>query len=173
MAALVTFIMALIEGALSATYVLVLLVAGPLSYGYFLYLNRQVDYKQQDLNLLFEGFTKHFAQSLIAGLLISLSVGIGCLLLFVPGIILACGFSMTYLIMIDRPEMSGVDAMKASWNLMKGQKWSYFCLCFRYIGWILLSLITFGILMMWIQPYMYTAQIGFYRKVCSQNATAF
>lgn len=173
MAALATLIYAIIGTVASWTYIVALIIAGPLYFGYYSYLNHQVDYKQSDLNLLFCGFTNRFAQNLVAGLLMTLAVGIGMVLLIVPGIILACGFSMTFLIMIDDPNITGVDALKASWNLMKGQKWNFFCLILRFIGWILLCIITFGILVLWIEPYMSTAQIGFYRQLRGQNATTF
>ena len=85
--------------------------------------------------------------------------------LIVPGIIVACGLSMTFFIMVDDPNISGIDALQQSWNMMRGRKWDYFCLQFRFIGWLLLAILTCGIGMIFLQPYMVAASQNFYRKL--------
>ena len=92
-------------------------------------------------------------------------VQLDLILLIVPGIIVACGLSMTFFIMVDDPNISGMDALQQSWNMMKGQKWNYFCLQFRFIGWILLSILTCGIGFIFLEPYMVAASQNFYRKL--------
>ena len=154
----------LLMGIAGSTYLLELVVYGPLTFGFYLYLACNIDTQQNNLNLLFKGFER-FADTLVAGLLYSIAVGIGTCLLIVPGIILACGLSMTFFIMVDDPNISGTDALQQSWNMMRGQKWNYFCLCFRFIGWILLSIITLGIGFSFLTPYMVAASQNFYRKL--------
>lgn len=163
-AALATLIYAALVSVASCTYVLEYIVYGPLMLGYCLYIIALTGYKKSDLNTLFAGFER-FAQTLVAGLLMSLAVTVGTALLIVPGIIIALGFSMTFFIMIDNPQMTGIDALQASWNLMNGHKWELFCLYCRFIGWLLLCVLTCGILTLWVNPYMTAAQLNFYRNL--------
>lgn len=153
-----------IMGVAGSTSLLELIVYGPLTFGFYLYLACNVDTGVNNLNLLFKGFER-FTDTLVAGLLYSLAVGVACLLLIVPGIIVACGLSMTFFIMVDDPNISGMDALQQSWNMMKGHKWDYFCLCFRFIGWILLSVLTCGIGFIFLTPYIVIASQNFYRKL--------
>ncbi|MCC8114832.1 MAG: DUF975 family protein [Bacteroidales bacterium] len=171
MAAVAALIMAAICVVADCIPFVPFLIAGPFSYGFCVYLIRQLDYGESDLNLLFTGFSARFLPFMIAGLLVSLAISIGTVLLIVPGIIVGLGFSMTFLIMIDNPQITGIDAMKASWKMMEGHKWELFCLYLRFIGWILLGILTAGILMLWVAPYMQMATILFYRDLRSQTAT--
>lgn len=163
-AAIATLVYLVILSAASFTYIGELVLTGPLSFGYVLYVSCLVDTKNNNLNLLFKGFDR-FVETLIAGLLISVAVGIGTALLIVPGVIAALGLSMTFYIMADDPNISGLDAMKMSWQMMDNHKWDLFCLWFRFIGWILLGVITCGIAFIWIEPYITAATLNFYRNL--------
>lgn len=147
-----------------STSILEFLIYGPLTFGYYLYIGCNIDTNVNNFNLLFKGFER-FVDTMVAGLLISLACGIGYILLIVPGIIVSCGFAMTFFIMADDPNISGIDAMSQSWNMMRGQKWNLFCLWFRFIGWLLLSIITCGIGYIFLLPYMTAATMNFYRKL--------
>lgn len=159
-----TLIYLIIIGVAGSTYFLELLLIGPMMFGYYLYLACNVDTNTNNFNLLFKGFER-FGETLVAGLLYTLAISIGFMLLIVPGIILACGFGLTFFIMVDEPSISGTDALSKSWNMMRGHKWDYFCLQFRFIGWILLSILTCGIGFIFVQPYMVVASQNFYRKL--------
>lgn len=147
-----------------STSILEFVVYGPLTFGFYLFIGCLVDTNVNNFNLLFKGFER-FVDTFVAGLLISLATGLGLILLIVPGIIVSCGFAMTFFIMMDDPNISGIDAMSESWNMMRGHKWDLFCLWFRFIGWILLSIITCGIGFIFLQPYITVAQMNFYRKL--------
>lgn len=163
-AALATLIFSVICAVAAYTYVGTLIVTGPMMLGYVLYIIVLTDHKQSNYELLFKGFNR-FVESLVAGLLYTLAVSIGTALLIVPGIIAACGLGMTFFIMADEPNITGLDAIKKSWQMMDGHKWEYFCLNFRFIGWILLCILTAGIGALWLEPYMYTTQLYFYRQL--------
>lgn len=163
-AAIATLIYLVIMGAVSCTAVGELILYGPLTFGYVLYIGCLVDTKNSKLDLLFSGFNR-FVETLIAGLLFSVATAIGFALLIVPGIIVALGFSMTFFIMADDQNISGIDAMKQSWAMMTGHKWDYFCLQLRFIGWAILASITCGIGWIWLYPYMLTASLNFYRQL--------
>ncbi|MCH5240031.1 MAG: DUF975 family protein [Muribaculaceae bacterium] len=159
-----TLIYVVITAAASYTYVLSLLIYGPLTFGYYLYLACNIDTGVNNFNLLFKGFER-FTDTLVAGLLYFLAVSIGTCLLIVPGIIAALGLSMTFFIMVDDPNISGIDALQRSWNMMQGQKWNLFCLWLRFIGWLLLCILTCGIGTLFLEPYIVAATQNFYRKL--------
>ncbi len=163
-AALGSLIYIVLMAAVSATYIGELILYGPLTLGYVLFISRLVDTKNNGLDILFSGFNR-FVETLIAGLLYTVAVSIGTALLIVPGVILALGFGMTFFIMADDQNISGIDALKMSWNMMQGHKWDFFCLQLRFIGWILLAIITCGIGFFWLYPYMLTASLNFYRQL--------
>jgi uncharacterized membrane protein len=48
---------------------------------------------------------------------------------------------------------------------MKGNKWKYFCLQWRFFGWALLCVLTLGIGFLWLQPYMMTSSARFYEDL--------
>lgn len=59
--------------------------------------------------------------------------------------------------------------MGASWRMMKGHVWKLFCLNISFIGWGLLTLLTFGILSIWTLPYQNLAQAEFYAQISGQE----
>lgn len=172
MAIVAAIIFVCIMSLASFTYLGVLLITGPMSYGFFAFIANKMTYNTTDLNLLFVGFKNRFAETLVAGLVMTILTVVGAMLLIVPGIIIGCGLSMTYLIMLDNPSMSGIDALKASWSLMKGHKWDYFVLGLSFIGWIILSVFTLGLLMVYITPYMYATYVAFYRQISTGSSYA-
>ena len=84
------------------------------------------------------------------------------LLLIVPGIIKSYAYAMTEYIAAENPDMDARTAMKKSEELMQGHKWDLFVLDLTFIGWLLLSMLTAGLLMLVVQPYIYTAHAHFY-----------
>ena len=48
---------------------------------------------------------------------------------------------------------------------MKGYKADYFVFMLSFLGWILLGVLTLGILYIWLYPYMETAKILYYEKL--------
>ena len=58
-----------------------------------------------------------------------------------------------------------MDAIEESKRLMDGNKMKLFCLDLSFIGWALLSVMTFGIGFLWLMPYMYASRVGFYEVV--------
>ena len=55
---------------------------------------------------------------------------------------------------VDNEKMSVTEVVKKSWNITKGHKAELFILGLSFIGWFLLGAFTFGILYIWVVPYM-------------------
>lgn len=88
-----------------------------------------------------------------------------CSLVFViPGIIMALAYAMAAYLVVDT-ELGFKDALKQSREMMKGYKWNYFVFGLSFIGWILLTPFTFGILIIWLMPYMVIADALYYDKL--------
>ncbi|MBQ9833388.1 MAG: DUF975 family protein [Clostridia bacterium] len=170
--ALIAFIYSLIVSAVTATGIgsmLTVIVSGPLTLGVSIVSLKVIRGFDIDLKDMFEGFN-NFLNSFLLGLVNAIFVFLWSLLFFVPGIIKQLSYSMSYYIMAENPEISQSDARKKSMEMMQGHKWRLFCLQFSFIGWILLSILTLGILLFWIMPYMQTAAAAFYEDLKTKQA---
>lgn len=122
--------------------------------------------KRLEFNDLFSFFNQNFVNALVMGLLQTVFVFLWSLLFLIPGIVASYSYSMAPYILADYPELNGSDAITVSKKLMQGKKGRLFCLHFSFIGWILLSILTFGILLfVYVEPYMQTAQAAFYESI--------
>ena len=96
-------------------------------------------------------YLKIVAVKFLAGLFITL----WSLLLVIPGIIKGFEYLMVGYILADDPDMGVMDALRKSKQMMKGHKWNAFVLKLSFLGWGILSLLTFGILdIFYVRPYM-------------------
>ena len=161
-------IMELIIGVLAFTWIGSLIVAGPLTVGFSLVTINVVRRNNPKIENLFTAF-KDFARAFVLWIINTIFVMLWTLLLIIPGIIKSLSYSMSYYILIDNPDISANEARKQSMQLMHGNKWRLFCLNFSFIGWILLSILTFGILLFWVQPYMEVAHAEFYQSLIAKD----
>ena len=167
--ALVTLVYELILGACaSIANVASLVVTGPLMLGMAGVAFKILDNIEFDVNNLFDGF-KRFSDALVLYVVNNLFIFLWSLLFIIPGIIKYYEYSMSYYILLENPEMKHREARLASMQLMEGNKGRLFCLHFSFIGWFILSAFTFGILLLWVVPYMETAQAAFYREICREK----
>lgn len=65
----------------------------------------------------------------------------------------ALQYSMHLFILADDDNVGVIEALRISRRITKGFKWKLFVLMLSFIGWYLLSILTFGILQLWITPY--------------------
>jgi uncharacterized membrane protein len=82
----------------------------------------------------------------VAGLAKYLVIGMGALLLLVPGIIAACGYAVVVPVVILEQVRSGTDALGRSWTLTKGYKWKAFSLGLALFALIYLPFLAAGVL---------------------------
>ena len=178
-AAIATLIIAIITGGISTVITLPMgsdTVAGlstngiwsllclPLEWGftvYFLSLIRQEDIRYERL---FEGY-KDFIRTFLMEFLYCLAVAVGTCLLIVPGIILGIGLCMAPYILKDDPQISAMDALMKSWQMTRGHKMKLFWLGLSFIGWIILSLCTFGLGFFLLAPYMEATFAHYYEDI--------
>lgn len=143
---------------------LAFLVTLPLAYGQCNLSLRGADHQRLTVGDGFIGFSQ-YGRALGCYVLTTLFIFLWSLLLIIPGIIKSYSYAMTPYILLDHPEMGINDAITESRRLMDGHKWELFCLNLSFIGWILLGILTFGLLFGWLTPYMSITNAAFYRSL--------
>ena len=154
---------ALTSESLSTLSVLLTLLALPLSWGLTVSLLRNHREESVDLENLFDGFRGgRYTRVFCALFLVQLFTFLWALLLIIPGIIKAFSYALTPYILLDEPELTARQAITRSCEIMQGRRWKLFCLYLSFIGWGILSLLTFGIGFLWLAPYMNASIAAFY-----------
>jgi uncharacterized membrane protein len=110
---------------------------------------------------IFKGFN-YFGTGFMASLLMTIFIVLWALLLIIPGIVACFSYAMTYFILAENPQTRGLDAIRKSRDMMKGYRWKLFCLGLRFIGWLILGILSLGIGFLWIIPYFWTSLANFY-----------
>lgn len=161
------------EWAGSITTLLSVLVL-PLQYAYYISLLERTRGNEEEITHYTFQYTINHAYAntrfLVAGLFIMLiSMVAAIFTLGIGAIVVKYMYSMVPYLLHDYPELTPREAMKISREMMSGQKWELFVLDLTFIGWILLSIITFGVGMIFVEPYMSTARAAFYEDLKSEK----
>lgn len=143
---------------------LTLIIGGPLALGAAIFSLSISRGKEARLEQLFLGFN-NFSTALVTYLLLILYVILWTLLLIIPGIIAALGYSMTFYILSDDPTIKPQDALKKSKTMMDGYKLKLFYLCLRFFLLALLCILTLGIGFLWLIPFVHVTMAKFYDDV--------
>ena len=117
--------------------------------------------QEAELSQIFSGFNK-FSVGMVAFILKAIFVFLWSLLFTIPGIIASLSYSQTSFIIAENDSITALEAIKKSKEMMKGNKWKYFCLSLRFFGWGLLCILTLGIGFLWLHPYSYVSLAQFY-----------
>ena len=115
------------------------------------------------------GFFKHYTTAFATAFMVALYTFLWSLLLVIPGIIKAISYSQTYYIAKDYPEYSVDQCIEASMAMMRGHKGEYFMLFLSFIGWILLGILTCGIALLWVCPYMEVTFAHYYEDLKQEH----
>lgn len=171
----ITLIYELILGVCSALSavgvggIALLLLSGPLMLGFAMVALDVSRARQAQLEKLFDGF-KNFLSAFLLALTNAIFVILWSLLFIIPGIIKAYAYSMSTYILADNPSIGVNESRECSIQMMRGNKWRLFCLHCSFIGWLILCVLTCGILTFWVTPYMQVAVAEFYHDVSGSNA---
>jgi uncharacterized membrane protein len=116
---------------------------------------------------MFTGFEEgKFGRSIGGMILMAIFIWLWSLLFIIPGIIKSFAYCLTPFIISDSKGISATDAITLSKKITKGYKGELFVFCLSYIGWFLLSGLTFGLLaIFYVGPYMATAFGGYYLEL--------
>lgn len=122
------------------------------------------DYQEFKVGEIFDGFY-HFWGAFKITFLVGLFTVLWSLLFVIPGIVKSYSYSMALYIWTENKEMGALEAISKSKEMMYGHKMDYFVLQLSFIGWGLLTAITFGIAGIYVVPYVYATTINFYRSL--------
>ena len=99
------------------------------------------------------------------------------LLFLIPGIVKSYEYLLVPYLLAENPNLTKEDAFRLSKEMMMGHKWDTFVLGLSFIGWDILSGLTFGILsVFYVQPYKSLTFAALYEELSLINgrpATGF
>ena len=152
--------------------IVMLIIGGAVSLGYAQFNLDAVDGREMRVETLFSRFST-LGTGVAMRLVMWLFTFLWSLLFIIPGIVASYRYAMTPYILAENPNMGVMDAIDASKELMRGNKFRLFCLHFSFIGWDILSSLTLGIGNLWLRPYKNAANATFYREVSGTGYAAF
>ena len=144
-----------------------LLVFNPLIVGCRRFFLQNSRYKAE-LNELGAGFQGDWGNVILTMFLRNLFLALWTLLFIVPGIIKAYSYRLVPYILKEHPELSGTKAITLSRQMMNGHKWNAFVLDLSFLGWIILSVLTMGILhIFYVGPYKNATDAELYKAIAA------
>lgn len=132
---------------------------------FFISLIENENFEAKDLFKYYHDFVKIIGVTILMGLIVML----GYICFIIPGIILTLSYSLVPIILIKKPELGIVETLKYSREKMQGHKLDTFVLGLSFIGWAILGTLTFGILYIWLYPYMQLTFTKFYLNILGEN----
>lgn len=132
---------------------------------FFISLIENTNFEAKDLFKYYHDFVKIIGVTVLMGLIVML----GYICFIIPGIILTLSYSLVPIILIKKPELGIVETLKYSREKMQGHKLDAFVLGLSFIGWAILGTLTFGILYIWLYPYMQLTFTKFYLNILGEN----
>ncbi len=146
-----------------------LLLVGQLAVGEIIYFAKLHNKQNPTIGTMFTDFGKNLINNFVTYLLQSLYIALWTLLFIIPGIVKTYSYAMTMFLKAKRPELSSNEAITMSREMMDGKKWKLCCLQFSFIGWILLSILTFGIGFIFLLPYMQASTVAFFEDAYNEK----
>lgn len=174
---LITFIMGICAvigfgtGAISLlSIILSFAVTGLIGFGkisFYLKLSRNEDVNYREVFSKFELCLPYILISVTTGIFVFL----WSLLFIIPGIIASLSYTLVYYIKLDNPELDTMEVINKSKEMMNSHKMDYAILSLSFIGWSILGIFTFGLLYLWLTPYMSVTFANFYNSLKEQETT--
>lgn len=134
-----------------------------LTFGMYKIILSIVRHENTSFNDIFS-YKKDFLKLFLLSLIITILCDIGFMFLIIPGIIISLMYSMVYYINVDK-NLKIKELLKESKDLIKGYKKDYFFFQLSFIGWILLTILSLGILLIFVGPYMSFAEALYYEEL--------
>ena len=78
-------------------------------------------------------------------------------------------YSLVYYIACDEPDLTGKEVVNKSEKLMTGNRGNLFLLELSFIGWMFLGILTLGIGLIWVVPYLQVTVACFYDELTKSD----
>ena len=97
-------------------------------------------------------------------------IGIAIYLLgLILSIIFGLLYSLVFMVAYDNPYMAASVAVNKSAELMRGNRWKFFVLILSFLGWAILGILSLGIGLLWLIPYIQVTGVCFYDELLKIN----
>ena len=131
---------------------------------YSLIKGKNMDWAEEFGYVFQKTFDKNYWNKFLLNLLQSIFTALWSLLFIIPGIVYSYKVYFTSFIMAERPELSWKEAIAISKKMTDGHKGELFVLDLSFIGWGFLTAITFGLVGIYVAPYVYTTKALYYEN---------
>lgn len=156
-------------GSLSWIVTLVLIPVGVALTGYFVkFVRTHQSDAGEGIGYMFKNGFAHFGRYFGAAFTTGLIIFAWALIPFVGwvfSIVASYRYYFVPQIIHDNPELSASEAREISRKMTDGMKGELFVMELSFLGWMLLSSITFGLLFIYVMPYMETTKALYYENL--------
>ncbi|MEE0865274.1 MAG: DUF975 family protein [Clostridia bacterium] len=140
-----------------------ILIANPLIVSLRRYFIEARKKQSTKINVVLDIFKKQSWLSIAITMLLKDIFTFLWFLTIIGGFIKIYEYAMIPYILGDNPKMKWKETFKLSKQMMKGNKWKLFVLDLSFIGWEILSLLTFGLLnIFYVNPYKIATNVELY-----------
>ncbi len=105
----------------------------------------------------------------MAGMVLAAAIGV---ILYFAGLVIVVMVSLrlalAFILLVDHSDMGIMEAFRESSQLMEGNKGRLFYIYLSFLGLSLLGMLSCGIGMFWIMPYITQVGVNFYRDVTGE-----
>lgn len=142
------------------------LLLNPLVVGGRRFFIKNAEDTKTELGELGYGFRNKYWDVVGTMLLTDIFLFLWTLLFVIPGVVKAYSYRMVPYILADDPTVSNMGAIDLSRKMMDGQKLNVFVMDLTFIGWKILSTLTFGLLdVFYLEPYFAQTNANLYLKL--------
>lgn len=175
--AVVLVVLAVVLAALVIGLALSIFVFNPLSVGGYRYFV-EATYEAKtvsDMKCLGMGFSNGNYKSVVKTLFFKgLYQWLWSLLFIIPGIVKGYEYRMIPYILAENPQITTEEAFLLSKEMMTGEKWNAFVLDLSFLGWIILSIFTCGILaVFYVNPYVFLTDAHLYETLKRKSSVDY
>lgn len=169
-AILVSLVYYLLVFALGSTFIGSLLFSTLLTiciYNVFLKGRSSETYNLNDAT---EPLNSNISNRIMVSLMKEIYLFLWSLLFIIPGLIKSYSYAMTDFLSLKHPEWGHDECITQSRKIMDGHKFELFVLDLSFLGWDLLSILTFGILaIVYVTPYEIATRVEYFNQLYSSN----
>lgn len=130
------------------------------------YINASLN--QWDIEDLLYGFRNNYTHIVYIQLIRDIKIFLWGCLFIIPGIVKAYEYIMIPYLLAEDSSISQNRIFDLTKSMMYGEKWNYFVLELSFLGWQLLSALTFGVAgILFVDPYVKLTYAEFYLEMKS------
>lgn len=158
-------VMSILFVSMIVSLLIKIFLTNPVEVGTARFFKSNLERSDTRFSTLGEGFGDYghvFVTLLLRGLFILLWT----FLLIVPGIMKAYSYRLVPYLVKDEPNLSPLETLRLSEELMRGNRWNAFVLDLSFIGWNILGVLTLGLgLIFWTSPYIHSTNAALYEEL--------